>query len=157
MKTKLTLLSILFFSLSSCDLNDDDENGTFSLYFRASIDGVSWIASPDHIGASLDNNGISPLVRIHGDLSGTNDYFYILFPPLIGIDTTITSTGFAGRMEYHRNAQTWVSVSGNLIIHDQGYPQHHEYVGTFSGTFFNASDGTTHTITNGEYLAQGIF
>ncbi len=157
MKTNLTLLAILLFSFSSCDLNDDDENGTTPFYFRANIDGVAWAASPNNIGAEV-NSAVWPYgVKIHGDLAGTNEYFYILFPEMVGPDTTIVSTGFANRMEFHSNSQTWVSVSGNLTIHYGGSPTHREYSGVFSGTFFNTGDNTTITVTNGEYLAQGLF
>ncbi len=157
MKTNLTLLSILLLSLSSCDLNDDPGSGDTPFYLRANIDGVAWAASPTNIGASV-NSAVWPYgVKIHGDLVGTNDYFYILFPEMVGTDTTIVSTGFANRMEFHRNSQTWVLVSGNLTIHYGGSPTHREYSGIFSGSFSNASDGTTLNVTNGEYLAQGLF
>lgn len=157
MKSNVFFLAAMLFFLTACDLNDVDENGTFGMYFNSKIDGVDWAATSTLIGASLDNNGAVPVVRIHGDLANSNDFCLILFPPLHGMDTTITSTGFAGRMEFHRNGQTWVSTTGNLTLHDDGYPQHHEYVGTFSGTFFNASDNTTLSITNGAFLAQGVF
>lgn len=160
MRTKFhCLAAVILLSFSSCDLNDDDQNGDFSLYFRATIDGVAWEASPTSVGASLNTNGASPLIRIHGDLSGTNDYFIMEFPPLSAntTDTTIVSTGMAGIMRFHRNAQTWTSVNGSLIVHQAGAPIQRQYSGTFSGSFFNASDNTTLTITNGEYMAQGIF
>ena len=157
MKTNLTLLSILLLSLSSCDLNDDDENGTTAFYLRANIDGVAWAASPTNIGASV-NSAVWPYgVKIHGDLVGTNEYILLFFPEVVGTDTTIVSPGFAGSMEFHRNSQTWVLVSGNLTIHYGGSPTHREYSGIFSGSFSNASDGTTLNVTNGEYLAQGLF
>jgi hypothetical protein len=161
MINKLTcLVTALLLSFSSCDLNDDDQNGDFSLYFRATIDGVAWVADPVHVGASLNTSGVNPLIRIHGDgISGTNEYFILEFPPLSAntTDTTITSTGMAGIMEFHRNSQTWTSVSGNLTVHQAGAPIQRQYSGTFSGSFFNPSDNTTITITNGEYMAQGIF
>lgn len=157
MKTKLTLLSILLFSLSSCDLNDDPGSGDFSLYFRATIDGVAWAASPNNIGASV-NSAVWPYgVKIHGDLAGTNEYFMLFFPEVVGADTTIVSPAFAGNMEFHRNAQTWISTGGSVTIHYGGSPTYREYSGVFSGTFFNAADSTTLIITNGEYLAQGVF
>jgi len=160
MNNKFACLAVmLLLSLSSCDLNDDDQNGTFSLYFNANIDGVAWAASPTSVGASLNTSGVSPLIRIHGDLSGSNDYFILEFPPLSATttDTSIASTGMAGIMEFHRNSQTWESVTGNLTVHQAGAPIQRQYIGTFSGSFFNATDGTTLTITNGEYMAQGIF
>lgn len=157
MKTQLTLLSILLFSLSSCDLNEDPGSGDTPFYLRATIDGVAWAASPNNIGASV-NSAVWPYgVKIHGDLAGTSEYFYILFPEIVGPDTTIVSSGFANRMEFHRNSQTWTSVSGNLTIHYEGSPTYREYSGIFSGTFFNSNDSTTITVTNGEYLAQGQF
>lgn len=153
------LAAVLLLSITSCDLNDDDQNGDFSLYFRATIDGVAWEADPAHVGASLNTSGISPLIRIHGDLSNTNDYFILEFPPLGAstTDTSITSTGMAGIMQFHRNSQTWTSVTGNLTVHQAGAPIQRQYSGTFSGSFFNPVDSTTITIANGEYMAQGIF
>ncbi len=157
MKQLLFLAVFIALSLSSCDLNDDPGSGNTPFYFRANIDGVAWAASPNNIGASL-NTGVVPAgIKIHGDLAGTNEYFYLLFPDITGTDTTIVSTGFAGRMEFHRNSQTWVSVSGNVTVHYGGSPTYREYSGIFSGSFFNPSDSTTITITGGEYLAQGMF
>lgn len=146
---------------SSCDLNDTDESGDFGLYFRANIDGVVWAASTTSVGASLNTNGVTPLISIHGNgaVVGSNDYFILEFPPLSAsvTDTAITSTGMAGIMEFHSNSQTWTSVAGNLTVHQAGTPTHREYSGIFSGSFFNPSDSTTIVITNGEYLAQGVF
>jgi hypothetical protein len=161
MKNQLiSFAAILFLSFSSCDLNDDKkEEPTFSLYFKAAIDGVDWAASPDHIGASLDNNGASPLVVIHGDLTNTNDYFIIKFPPMQTNDTTIVSSGMAGIMEFHRNSQVWTSVNGagNLTIHKDGTVTKQQYSGKFSGSFYNSTTPSTLTITNGDYMAQGVF
>lgn len=157
MKINLTLLSILLFSLSSCDLNEDPGSGNTPFYLRANIDGVAWAASPNNIGASLNSIVVPPDIRIHGDLAGTSEYFYIFFPDITGTDTTIVLTAFANRMEFHRNSQTWTSVSGNLTIHYGGSPSFREYNGIFSGTFFNSNDSTTLTVSNGEYLAQGAF
>ncbi len=157
MKTKLTFLAVILFSLSSCDLNDDPGSGNTPFYFRADIDGAAWAASPNYIGASV-NSAVWPYgVKIHGDLNGTNEYILLFFPEVVGTDTTIISPGFAGSMEFHRNAQTWVSTGGSVTIHYGGSPTYREYSGTFSGTFFNAADSTTLTVTNGEYLAQGQF
>ncbi len=158
MINKFTCLAImLLLSFSSCDLNDTDENGTTNFHLTATIDGVNWAASTEHVGASPDNSGITPLVKIHGDGSGNNEYFYIYFRPLVATDTTISSAGMTGVLEFHRNSQTWVSVNGNLTVHQAGSPTYREYSGTFSGSLFNAADSTTITITNGDYLVQGIF
>ncbi|MCG3165837.1 MAG: hypothetical protein POELPBGB_01612 [Bacteroidia bacterium] len=79
MKNTITVLALLLFSLSSCDLNDDPGSGNTPFYFRASIDGVDWAASPNYIGASA-NTAVWPYgVKIHGDLTGTNDYFLLFF------------------------------------------------------------------------------
>jgi hypothetical protein len=160
MRTKFhCLAAVLLVSFSSCDLNDDDQNGDFSLYFRATIDGVLWQASPTSVGASLNTNGAQHLISIHGDLATGNEYFILEFPPLSAstTDTTIVSTGMAGIMRFHRNSQTWTSVNGNLTVHQAGAPIQRQYSGTFSGSFFNPLDSTTIIITSGEYMAQGIF
>jgi hypothetical protein len=157
MKTNLTLLSILLLSLSSCDLNEDPGSGNTPFYLRANMDGVTWAESPNNIGAEVDSNVWPYGIRIHGDLAGTSEYFYIFFPDITGTDITIVLTAFANRMEFHRNSQTWTSLSGNLTIHYGGSPTYREYSGIFSGTFFNSNDSTTISVTNGEYLAQGQF
>ncbi len=156
--TCLIMVLLLLLSFSSCDLNDDDQNGDFSLYFRATIDGALWEASPTSVSASLNTNGVQNLIKIQGSATG-NEYFILEFPPLRAstTDTMIVSTGMAGIMEFHLNSQTWTSVSGNLTVHQAGGPIQRQYSGTFSGSFFNPSDNTTITITNGEYMAQGIF
>lgn len=152
------LVTILLTTCKKADLNDTkDENGTFSPYFRATIKGVNWAASPSHIGASLDNNGVPIVVKIHADLGASNEYFYMTFLPMSAADTAISSTGMANRMEFHRNSQKWISATGNLNIHKAGTVNKHQYSGTFSGTFINSAAKDTMLITNGEYLAQGIF
>jgi len=151
------LASLLLFSISSCDLNDTDDNGDFALYFKAAIDGADWAATPQNIGASLNANGVSPLIRLHGDLAGTNEYFIMEFPPLVATDTIISGTGMADAILFHSATGTFYSTSGSLTVHQAGTPTHREYSGVFSGTFYDATNATAITVTNGEFLTQGIF
>lgn len=152
------LASILMLTLSSCkDLNDTNENGVYSLYFRAKADGAAWAASADHIGASPDNNGAHPLISIHGDLSGTGEYFLIKFSPMMASDTTIADAGLAGMIEFHESPGIWISTEGTLTIHKGGTMTKHEYSGSFSGTFQNTLNNSTIPITDGVFRAQGTF
>lgn len=146
-------------SISSCDLNDTDENGDFSLYFRTEMDGVPWEATATR--ATLDNNGADPFVYLEGDLSTSNEYFRITIPPMVALDTSITGPGLLGVIRLTRNLEVWYSTSGTLQVHDDHYVGgagiKHEFTGTFSGTLLNASDNTTIIVTNGQFLVQGTF
>ncbi|MCF8460317.1 MAG: hypothetical protein K9G46_06310 [Flavobacteriales bacterium] len=161
MKTFITLLaSILVLSFSSCDLNDTDDNGDFSLYFRTQMDGVLWNASVTR--ARFDNNGIDPYVHIEGDGAATSgEYFSISIPPMVASDTTISGAGLAGVISFTQNLNVWTSTTGTLTIHEDhfqgGSGTKHEYTGTFSGTLVNTSNGTSKTLASGEFLVQGIF
>ncbi len=160
MANKLTVLAaVLLLFVSSCDLNDTkDDNGTYFLFLKAKINGTDWSATSAGVGASPDNSGASPLVRIHGDLAGTNEYFILKFPSMTGSDTSIVGTGLAGVIEFHETyPDTWITTTGSLTIHKAGTVTHHEYTGTFSGTFQHVLNSTTISVTNGEYRAQGIF
>ncbi len=108
---------LLYFS--SCDLNDDNQNGGFSLFLRATIDGALWDASPTSVVASLNTNGVQYLISIDGNLATDNEYFILESPPLRAFttDTTIVSIGMAGIKQFHRNSQTWTSVNGSLTVH----------------------------------------
>ncbi len=150
------LLAVLLFFVSSCDLNDTkDDNGTFSLYFKVAIDGTNWVGSTH--GASLNTSGVKPLVRLHGDLGGTNQYFVIQFPPLAGTDTTIIGNGLGGIVEFHNHPDHYYSTTGSLTAHKTVHTNQHQYNGIFSGTLVNVSNSSTITITNGEYYVQGYF
>jgi hypothetical protein len=161
MKTLIiTLASALVLSLSSCDLNNMDDNGDFSLYFRTQMDGVLWNTSVTR--ARYDNNGIDPYVKIEGDGASTSgEYFSITIPPMVASDTTISGAGLAGVISFTQNLNVWTSTTGTLTIHEDHYQggsgTKHEYTGTFSGTLVNAADASSKTLTGGEFLVQGIF
>lgn len=158
-KLHFTFLSILILSLlTACDLNDTkDDNGTFSLYFRTKIDGTDWAATTSGTGGNLDTSGPTPLIRLHADKSGTNEYFVMFFKPMTNLDSTITGNNLSGVIEYHNIPDTWVSTTGSITIHKAMNNNQHQYNGTFSGTIQHSTNGNTKILSNGEYYIQGTF
>ncbi len=164
MKTmkKLTylLLMIAAVSFTACSNNDDDNNdgdgNTGEEYLTAKVDGVSWEAAqtPAVIVSATNQNGI---LIVHG---GKNDGQTIRINIFnyngVGSYTSGDNITNTNSMSYSTLSPvaSWTSTfdigTGTLqVTSDDGTT----IEGTFSFEGFNAEDGTTKSITNGNFKA----